>query len=464
MDCITKIRNDVKEVVKKIITNNNTPTFLVAVSCGVDSICLLHELEYLRDNEINFDIVVCHVNHGKRKQSDVEEEYIRRYCDAKNLKLYVLKLQEEDFSGSNFQEEARKKRIEFFLDVAKKENTKYIFLAHHKNDDIETIIMEQMRNASIQSLCGLKEISYLKNKDVYFVRPFINILKEDLYNLSKVNNYTYFEDYTNNEDNYTRNKVRHYLVNSTVNKNNIDEFIDGYKKQMINLCNSVIFERDEFIDKYCERRKDKTIIDLKHFSILDDEIKIDCLFEILKEEKFSRKNIEEILKLFCISGNKKINYKNILIIKEYDKLTFIFNTYLDSLDDYNSYEIVLNDFGYYKIDGSHFVEIDSLDEKKSFKVSNKDIICYNQSMFPFILRGKQDGDRILIKGGSKKVNDLLTDLKVPLSKREQVRVLVDKMDRIIAVLGLRKSYILNEYKDDQNCNIIIKTNYLKDFE
>ena len=147
-----KIINDLK---RKL----NREKALVACSTGVDSMVLLHlAIKALPITQI----VVAHVNHQKRLQSEIEEAYIKKFCDERGIKCYVMRLDHID--DGNFQSIARNKRYKFFEDIAKKENIKYILLAHHANDNLETIIMRLLKSSSLKGYGGIeKETIYHNN-------------------------------------------------------------------------------------------------------------------------------------------------------------------------------------------------------------------------------------------------------------------------------------------------------------
>ncbi len=88
-------------------------TIIVAVSTGIDSMCLFH---YLYSN--GYNIVVAHVNHKKRAESDQEYSYLMNFCKKNNIPFEGYEIKEN--IKSNFQEEARKIRYKFFIDVSKK--------------------------------------------------------------------------------------------------------------------------------------------------------------------------------------------------------------------------------------------------------------------------------------------------------------------------------------------------------
>ena len=151
-------------------------------------------------------------------------------------------------------------------------------------------------------------------------------------------------------------------------------------------------------------------------------------------------------------------FKSYLIFKEYNQLIIKDNNE-NNLASNSDNLIILDGMGKHNIDDKHFVEMKEITKeeiKTKINISNLDILCYNLNMLPLKIRFKQDGDRIRIKNGSKKVNDVLTDKKIKASLRNKIRVILDKDDNILAILGVKKSYLLNECSE---MNLLIKTNY-----
>lgn len=96
----------------------------------------------------------------------------------------------KSYNENNFENEARNKRYHFYEEILKKYNTKYIFLAHHGDDLIETILMKINHGSTLEGYAGIKEIA--KHNDYYIVRPFLKYTKKDLIDYNKKNNIKYY--------------------------------------------------------------------------------------------------------------------------------------------------------------------------------------------------------------------------------------------------------------------------------
>ena len=429
--------------------NLNNENICIGVSTGVDSTVLLDCLLKLK-TEVNFNIILCHVNHQKREQSKIEEQYITNFAIEKDLIIEVLHLNLEEIEEENFQSSARLKRLEFC--IMNKYNCKYLFLAHHLNDDIETSLMHIIRGSNLKGYAGIKAVVY-NNDNKIILRPFLNVLKEDILKYAKDNDVKYFEDESNNSDCYTRNRIRHHLIPLLFEENNnFSSQFQEFKETLLNSYDIVCEKRDEFIKQNIDISNDCIIFNINEFNGLSLFLKTEILFEVLKKHEFSKKNIQEIIKYIeTDKANLIINYKNINFCKEYDRVT-IKNI---EKEETNNVYLVIEKTGIYDINNKYILEVKyySEDDYKKDKISlnNLNILWYNSSNFPFVIRNRKDGDRIKISNGTKKVKDLLIDEKVPLNKRNSL-LMIEKDKQIINIFGVKKSQTLLDMK---NNNLLI---------
>ena len=182
---------------------DNIP-LVIGCSAGPDSMALLH---YLKTNTPN-PLIVAHINHNIRKESYEEENYLNAFCEKNNITFESITI--EKYTENNFENEARNKRYNFYEKILKKYNTNYLFLAHHGDDLIETILMKIIRGSNLEGYAGIKTIS--KKKNYYIIRPFIQYTKQDLINYNIKNNIKYYIDKSNEDTTYTRNRYRHNIL------------------------------------------------------------------------------------------------------------------------------------------------------------------------------------------------------------------------------------------------------------
>ena len=186
--------------------NINDQRLLVAVSTGADSMALLHLLINLQ-KKLNLELFVAHINHNMRQESAQEQAFIEAFCKEKKIPFYSKTL--DKVEGSNIEDRLRKERYDFLLEKAKKLNAS-VCLAHHLDDLAETVLKRFFENPRPYQLKGMQEIS--QREDVTLVRPLLSFRKRELLDYLNKNAYKYFEDVTNLNVKFTRNRLRHNIL------------------------------------------------------------------------------------------------------------------------------------------------------------------------------------------------------------------------------------------------------------
>ncbi len=323
-----------EEVLKTIKTYNlieKNDKVVIGVSGGPDSICLLHLL-YSIKKELEFEIVVAHINHQIREVADSETEYVKDFCKNLGIECFVKKeniteLAKEQKKGT--EEVGRQVRYDFFEDVAQKTNSNKIATAHNSNDRAETVILNILRGSGISGLKGIEAM-----RDNKYIRPLIFTKREKIEEYCQENNLNPKIDESNMENIYNRNKVRNIIIpyiEKEFNKNII---------QTINRLSDVATEENEFLQKLTEEQyntistieNDTIILDLKKFNHLELVIKRRLILYTINEaihttNGIEKVNIDDIIKL-CKNniGNKYLSpIKLIKIYVKKGKIYFIKN-------------------------------------------------------------------------------------------------------------------------------------------
>ena len=193
---------------------------LLGLSGGADSSALLHLLcNYAKGSGAR--IYAAHVNHGIRtedygNEADRDEEFCRTLCQGLGVELFTKKLDIPKMaaeSGRGVEAEAREARYAFFSDVMQENGIKILATAHNADDDLETQIYNLARGCGIDGLVGIPESRPLDSVDGGIViRPILSADKKAILEYCKSNSIQYVTDSTNNEDEYTRNAIRHRVV------------------------------------------------------------------------------------------------------------------------------------------------------------------------------------------------------------------------------------------------------------
>ena len=217
--------------------NDTEPTFIIGVSGGADSMCLLHMLTNgaclvgaaISRPPSKENIVVTHLNHSLRPTANTDEAFVKQYCLTHNIEFVSRKVDVAKYAADNkisLETAGRVLRYEFFSDIAKEHKNPTILTAHNKNDSVESFVMHLLRGASLSGLCGIREWSKFpsaggvdakrtgwfpfKNIDIW--RPLIHTSRAEIEAYNKENNVPYIEDETNSDTAFRRNEIRHNLM------------------------------------------------------------------------------------------------------------------------------------------------------------------------------------------------------------------------------------------------------------
>ena len=321
----------VLNTIKKYNLIENGDKVVVGVSGGPDSISLLHILNKFCKNKIlNFEIIVCHVNHQIREEANDDEEYVREYCEKNNIKFYAKRIDVIKYANNNkmgLEEAGRKIRYDFFDEILEKEYANKIAIAHNKNDKAETIIMNIIRGSGISGLKGIEPI-----RDNKYIRPIIECERTEIEKYAKENNLNPRIDKTNFENDCTRNKIRN-IVLPYIKK----EFNSNIVETMNRLSN-LATETDEYIQKKVienykeikiEENSKNIVLDLKKFNKIDMLIRKRILIYTISKvlgnsQNVEMINIEDIIKMCNKNiGNKYLMpNKNIKVLVNKGKIFF----------------------------------------------------------------------------------------------------------------------------------------------
>lgn len=430
----------------KNLSIKENETVIVAVSGGPDSMALLHILWQNSQNR-NYKVVCTHINHNVRKESEEEKRFVENFCLEKNIKFEYRKI--EAYKKNVFtEEEAREKRYAIFHEIVEKYKAKYLFTAHHGDDLIETILMRITRGSTLRGYSGFPQVQIKKKYQI--IRPFITLTKEEIQNYNKEKNIPYILDASNEEDTYTRNRYRKYIL-PQLKKENKKVHTHFYK------FSQTLREYDQFIQKYGnEKRKEmyqNHIVDLSLLKKEDKCIQKYILQSILEEEypescnKLTDAHIDLVEKIIkSPKPNTKASLPNgIIIRKAYDKLM------IKNQEERKPYKWEIKDK--VVLPNHHVLE----KIKESSEIGNH--ICKissKQVTLPLFVRTREREDRLSLKGtnGSKKVKDIFIEKKIDMEERKTWPIVVDANNTIIWVPGLKKSKLDNP--KEEMYDIILK--------
>lgn len=194
---------------------SNRKRYLVGVSGGRDSVALLHWLKF---DVCCRDIIVCHLNHSLRgRDSGSDARFVRNLAESYNYQFESEKKDVRKISKQNkssIEVTARDERLVFFAKVSRKWRCKRVILAHHADDNVETVLMNLFRGSG--KLTGIRKESKIVSNGVglELLRPLLSVWRSDIDSYVMANSIRYREDISNQSNDFLRNRVRNTLIPS----------------------------------------------------------------------------------------------------------------------------------------------------------------------------------------------------------------------------------------------------------
>ena len=320
------IEKKVLETIKKNNLIQENDKIVLGVSGGPDSMALL-AIMYKFSELLKFKIVVAHINHGLREDALDDENYVEYWCEKLGIRFFALHCKVDEIAKKerlSVEEAGRKVRYDFFNEVAIRANANKIAIAHNKNDNCETVIMNIMRGSGSKGLCGIEA------ETGNIIRPLIEVSRAEIEEFCRKKDLNPRIDKTNFENKYTRNKIRNKVIPYIQ-----QEFNPNIVESICRL-SEIMKEQEEYIKEETKQqykniligeiksiKNEYTIIilDLKKFNELPTIIEKKVILEAIQKmfgtiKRIEKVHLEDIIKL-CNNnvGNKYLTpNKNLKIV------------------------------------------------------------------------------------------------------------------------------------------------------
>ncbi|MEV2281680.1 tRNA lysidine(34) synthetase TilS [Paenibacillus larvae] len=432
-------------------------TVVVAVSGGPDSIALLHMLYRLSDEQ-GWKVIAAHVNHQFRKEESAEEaKYVMSFASGLGIPCEVGVIDVPAYireTSLNPQVAAREKRYEFLHKIANVYNADKIALAHHADDQAETVLMRIVRGTGLSGLTGIP--IKRKEKNVELVRPMLRIYKNEVISYCHEHQLHFFRDSSNDSRKYFRNQVRLDVL----------PFLSSYNEHLpeaLNRLAEMVKGEDDYMDEQARRemsslvkcQKDsysfgRTAFLSLHLALQRRVIKLILNYLALQAEKIDFITVEQI-RLAILQdahSNVRLNLpEELLFIREYEAIRIQKETeaarsfsYFVRLEQSSEHISVPESGLQIKFTVEELI---SNVPDSAYIPFSRDEACFDWDGLnkPLCLRSRKDGDRMEILGlnGSQKVKDMFIDAKIAPSRRDRIPLLTDADDKILWIPGMRRS-------------------------
>ena len=433
---------------------------IAGVSGGADSVCLFLMLLELRE-KIGFDLIAVHVHHGLRGEAaDQDQRFVEALCEQHRIPLEIFRVNLESIAKKrkqSLEEAGRMVRREAFESVCKKYGGNKIALAHHQNDNAETLLWNLSRGTGLDGLGGIRPVNGK------FIRPLLCMNRKEIEEYLSKRKQSYCIDETNAGTDYTRNKLRHLVLPI------LEEQVNSAAVRHMNETMEQIWELQEYMQEQVEAAYQECVqehsekacwiqIQQNSFETFPELIKKMVIRKGMeqvggKKRDLSHKHVDVMMELMNKQVGRtldlpyemhaKRNYEGIRLEKRRtyssgeEKKAEIMQECMSELNIPG--EIILADRNLKVrckiLEKPKNLSIKDIPQKIYTKWFDYDII--KSSLY---IRTRQAGDNIVIdeKGHQKKLKSWFVDEKIPKEVRDSQLLLAENND-ILWVLGHRMS-------------------------
>jgi tRNA(Ile)-lysidine synthase len=440
---------EVENFIRKHRLLTSVETVVVGVSGGPDSLALLHYL-WNRSSLYKIKVIAASFDHRLRGEESARELlYVNRFCKERNIvfeggEADVAKYQKEQ--GLSLQTAARTCRYAFFENVMKKHDADALALAHHGDDQVETMLMRMTRGSEGFSLAGIPAKRPFAGGEI--IRPFLGITKGQIEHYCKVESLNPVFDPSNESEKYVRNRFRKKVLPFLKKENPSVHERFQYLSETISEDEAYILERAEIeLEKVLIRQTEGKIeLSVSAFNKMPIPLQkrgitliLNYLYKINPSSLSSvhKENFLGLLGSEHPSGS--LHFPSGLVVsRTYDSCLLSFDPICGNEEW--SYDYSLEPPGYVELpNGSITAEIT---DREPALPRGKDVFVFsmNDVSLPLRVRNRRPGDRMAIAGGgSRKLKDIFIDAKVPQEHRKVWPVVVDAAGDIVWLPGLKHS-------------------------
>ncbi|MDF9844663.1 MULTISPECIES: tRNA lysidine(34) synthetase TilS [unclassified Paenibacillus] len=429
-------------------------TLIVAVSGGPDSVALLRILHEISLKWTPLKLVCAHVNHGFREESIEEAGFVRALAGELGIPFELAEFDIPSIaksSGLGPEGTAREKRYRFLIETARRYGARAVALAHHADDQAETVLMRLLRGSGPSGLAGMRWKR--TEKKVELIRPFLRINKTALIGLCQEQGYPYVLDASNLLTHYQRNAVRLELLPM------LEKYNPKVKQSLLQL-SEITGAEDEFMEanalecfeelvlaehgKYTLQRAAfaavPSALQRRLIKLILNYLSADALSpDFLKIEAVRRGTLQEHPTVWTLDLGG-----GLICVRQYD--TIVFSSKPQQRKVSYTYRLSLPPSRLEIAEIGKAMTMTVL-ERESFALQGEDLgktsawFDSRELAMPLTVRSRLPGDTIRVMGlnGSKKVKDIYIDDKIPSSERSRIPLVCDAAGNIVWIPGVRRS-------------------------
>ena len=422
-----ELENTVSDFIRRKRLLCHNCLYLVALSGGADSVALLLMLK-----KLGYHIEAVHCNfHLRGKESDRDETFVKNLCLSNNIILHLCHFDTETYAETHkvsIEMAARELRYNYFDQLRKDISADGICVAHHRDDSVETFLMNVIRGTGINGLTGIRPLNG------FIIRPFLCISRLDIEDYLDKLGQEYVTDSTNLINDVTRNKIRLDIIPllKTINpsvSSNIEKTIERIADMLplINNSLSSIIKRATL--------REEPYLEVSIEEILKSDAPENVLFTIMNRYCFTPAQVEQVFSNMTSGPGKIYSSKSHDLV--IDRTSFIITEHIS-----DPRQMVLPEDGIYIYDENNKIAIrhDSYIMNQDLKCKSTEVLFdFEKIKFPLIVRGVHEGDKFVPFGmkGTKLLSDFMTDTKMNFVEKKKQLILTDGNDNILWIIGRR---------------------------
>lgn len=399
---------------------------LVALSGGADSVALLLVLK-----DLGYHVEAAHCNfHLRGEESNRDEAFVKKFCQEQDILLHLIHFDTKEYADLHqvsIEMAARELRYGYFRQLRQDIGAEKVCVAHHRDDAVETLLMNLMRGSGIHGLTGIRAC----NGEI--VRPLLDVSRQEIEAYLDSIGQEYMMDSSNLVDDVVRNKIRLNVLPLLEQINpNVAENIGKTARFMLEaekVIEAVVNQQKVALIARDTNAETESVSIQKLMQLPSPEL---FLYEWLSKKGFNATQVEQLAEhLEGVSGRAFETQDYTLLIDREQLVLAPRRTPMKS--------VRIPEEGRYRINENLCIDIK---EEKDISVSKSDdciTIDKAKVKFPIIVRTIQNGDAFVPFGmtGKKLVSDFLTDRKCSLIEKRNQLVVTDKDNVILWLVGHR---------------------------
>ena len=403
----------IETYIKKHKLLNTSGLYIAALSGGADSVALLLLLK-----EHGFNVHAAHCNfHLRGAESDRDEAFCVEFCQKLGVELHRAHFDTREYAEVHkvsIEMAARELRYNWFSQLCKDLGAAGICVAHHRDDSVETVLLNLIRGTGLRGLTGIQP----RNGNI--LRPLLCVSRAEIEAFLAKRGQNYVTDSTNLEADVQRNKIRLQVLPL------LRELNPAVSENIMRTAENLVDAQD-VLDTIVDGYKDTNVLELSELEKYDSSEYI--IFEWLKNYGFNGSQVRQILDAEC--GGIVSSAMGYDVLKDRSRL-------IVEVTSKSSKRMVVPEEGTYVLDENNTFRV----RKCAVYVSKEPHIATLDAAkvtFPLTIRGVEEGDCMIPYGmkGRKLLSDLMTDLKMTVFEKRRQLLVVDAQGVIVWAVGLR---------------------------